>query len=78
MTNEMTSREKGTFKNQARRVHELGNSRGYLEDDEKTLAKMEKLEAVLEKLEEKMSDSDRKELEDWVADNGLYGILGTC
>jgi hypothetical protein len=74
----MTSREKATFKNQARRVYRLGESREFLEGDEKAEAKMDELEVVLEEMEEKMSDSDREELEDWVLANGLYGILGIC
>ena len=74
----MTGREKGTFKNQARRVHKVGESREYLSGDKKVQAKLYKMEEVIEELEEKMSDSDRKELEDWVLANGLYGILGIC
>jgi hypothetical protein len=74
----MTNQEKAAWKRQARLVYKFGESRDFLRDEPKAIAKMQDLESTLEALETKMTDGQRQELADWASENGLYGILGTC
>lgn len=74
----MTSQEKAAWKRQARLVYKMGESKAFLNDCPKAVAKMEELEGTLAALEAKMTPEQEVELTDWAYENELYGILGAC
>jgi len=80
----LTSKEIGNFKRVARQAYKLGEL-SVQSDWNRTEAqqikmdeRLEHLDSKIEDFEERMSDDQRADLEIWVGDNQLWGLLNIC